>query len=724
MTDNGSSEELDSGAVSSVSIIESGPNVEQSTPSVQEQNQVTSDLAISNITQHTSNEQPTDENINKTNSESSEPVNDTSEDQPESLKLAKNKPPSPPTIKPVDPLDESITKNTTTNLDTTTSSADSSSPRQETSSSSQQTDSKIPSLYSNKQPPKQPQSQSQSSSSGSQWSSLFKRAIATVESTIDNVIEESVTSDIGSASKSTILTQTEPSKVQKEPTASTPPTSTITKNDAKPSNSGRLTMQERLAMAMKKSATSVPSRSSTASPRLSIDNASPRSSMDSPRSSTEIFSRPQAVLSSKALGQVNESADASTVSKPEPLPTSVNDSQTLKPKTSTDSLPTASTTISRAASPFNAIDNEQGGLILPDYPILNTILAHIETLGNDAESSLEVTEIKKDFEKFVSQLKARLEVTEEELSTYIEKTSSLESKLVFLAREEAERAKAVKMSSSGMEKKLAAKEEQFALLIEEGQLMSKKELKHMNTIKSFRSKAQDQERIANDAQDRQFRAEKEVAKLKEKIKTFSEIEKRQSADIKSKSRLENELENLRKERSQQDAEIEKLKEQVSTLQEKNNEEVAAQQTKALEAEKERSTALQQELSKVQLELTVSKEKNKVELAELESRIRKDTSASEETQSKMDKDIRALQAKVEVYRSRFEELSSGTSSDSQLTLLRQIEVLQSQHNIATENWTGIEQNLQNRITSLEQQLEESGSRENYFRKKVKTLVCAF
>lgn len=81
----------------------------------------------------------------------------------------------------------------------------------------------------------------------------------------------------------------------------------------------------------------------------------------------------------------------------------------------------------------------------------------------------------------------------------------------------------------------------------------------------------------------------------------------------------------------------------------------------------------------------------------------------------------MESRVEHFRAKSEELSSGTSGDNHVNLLRQIEVLQAQHDIATENWSGIESNLHSRIANLEQELEDNNSREAYLRKKVKSLT---
>ncbi|KAF5113171.1 hypothetical protein DV495_002280 [Geotrichum candidum] len=89
--------------------------------------------------------------------------------------------------------------------------------------------------------------------------------------------------------------------------------------------------------------------------------------------------------------------------------------------------------------------------------------------------------------------------------------------------------------------------------------------------------------------------------------------------------------------------------------------------------------------------------------------------------RLENDIRTLETKVEHFRAKSEELSSGRASDNNANLLRQIEVLQAQHDIATQNWSGIEANLQTRISNLEQEAEDNSSRESYLRKKVKTLT---
>lgn len=141
------------------------------------------------------------------------------------------------------------------------------------------------------------------------------------------------------------------------------------------------------------------------------------------------------------------------------------------------------------------------------------------------------------------------------LSTFVseshsaqEKINSLESKLKFLAREEAEFAKKEKSSSSGIQRKLAEKEEQVALLLEEGQILSKNELKHMTTIKNLRARERESDRHIKDAQKRQENAEREANKLRDQLRTLQDVEKKVNEAIKARTKAENENESLKKEK--------------------------------------------------------------------------------------------------------------------------------------------------------------------------------
>jgi chromosome segregation ATPase len=73
------------------------------------------------------------------------------------------------------------------------------------------------------------------------------------------------------------------------------------------------------------------------------------------------------------------------------------------------------------------------------------------------------------------------------------------------------------------------------------------------------------------------------------------------------------------------------------------------------------------------------------------------------------------------RARAEEVSSGATGDAQAKLLRQIETLQTQYAVASENWQGIEASLIARATNLEKERDEATRRETEMRRKAREVT---
>jgi predicted nucleic acid-binding Zn-ribbon protein len=74
--------------------------------------------------------------------------------------------------------------------------------------------------------------------------------------------------------------------------------------------------------------------------------------------------------------------------------------------------------------------------------------------------------------------------------------------------------------------------------------------------------------------------------------------------------------------------------------------------------------------------------------------------------------------MEVLRSRTEEVSASNTQDSQTKLLRQIETLQTQYSLASDNWQGIESSLNARVTALERERDDLAKRESDGRKRTR------
>jgi hypothetical protein len=80
--------------------------------------------------------------------------------------------------------------------------------------------------------------------------------------------------------------------------------------------------------------------------------------------------------------------------------------------------------------------------------------------------------------------------------------------------------------------------------------------------------------------------------------------------------------------------------------------------------------------------------------------------------------------MESLRSRAEEASSGATGETQAKLLRQIETLQTQYAVASENWHTLEGSLLSRLANVEKERDDTGRRESDLRKKIREMVTSF
>jgi chromosome segregation ATPase len=77
-----------------------------------------------------------------------------------------------------------------------------------------------------------------------------------------------------------------------------------------------------------------------------------------------------------------------------------------------------------------------------------------------------------------------------------------------------------------------------------------------------------------------------------------------------------------------------------------------------------------------------------------------------------------ESKMETLRAQVEEASLGSAGNAQAKLLRQIETLQTQSSIASENWQGIETSLLAKVSRLEKEKDDVTRKETESRRKAK------
>ncbi|KAF3099566.1 hypothetical protein TWF569_000762 [Orbilia oligospora] len=587
---------------------------------------------------------------------------------------------------------------------------------------------------------------------------FLQRAVAGVESRLDQVlasdpntaIDNSLSSTAGS---SNTVSNTSPTPTISSSTTTVPQASTVIK-DAKPTppvsasptpppGMGRMTMQERLAAAMARSGAtrssspavgSLSERAASPSPspavRRSVDDAeNVRKSVDIPaddkiteRTSSEEVSKvePTAELvavstESKPLEdqeQPSTNGVESTPTDPPPLRTSTD-----TPRKSLESQPR----VSIDAKPRASLDSRpRASIDKPRKSVEQPATAPTTTVSTPLTTTLTIEEL----ESTISQLRDDLATCEsrraEEASAASERIDSLEEKLKYLAKESVEEArKRIQTGgSSALEKELAKRDERIALLLEEGERLSKIELKHMNNIKRLRAKAQEDEKAAAEAKRKQEKAEKEASDLKEKTRKAVEAEKRANEKLRTMNRLEVDNESLKRERDILQISTSDLKLQLAKAVARADDAESKVQTEALEAERKLTADLREKLEKAQNDATAEKERSKSEIWTLQSKLERDGDRAKAVELELKNEVSMLETKLEIMRARAEEASTGTSGHTHAKLLRQIETLQSQYAVASENWQGIEASLMTRLTNVEKERDELSRKEGDVRKKAR------
>lgn len=363
-------------------------------------------------------------------------------------------------------------------------------------------------------------------------------------------------------------------------------------------------------------------------------------------------------------------------------------------------------------------------------PSLDVPRPSIQTLSSPKPNGFPLSEglqTPSNEQQIIDQMRSDFEVAElrrqEETHAYLERIDTLQSKLQYLIKEAAEAARIARSEAEAgsLEDKLASKDEKIALLMEEGHKLSQTELKHMSVIKKLRAKgAEDEKRIAETKRVSE-KHEKAAKDAQEKARRAEEAAKRAWEQARSLPRLAEDLDSMRADRDTQNTLIQDLQSRLAevTSAAKKAEEKA--QTEALQAEKKRAAELRDELSNIKIEKELAERQHQTELRELREMSEREKERARIAEIERQREQNILESRLEAYRARAEEASAGSGGDVQAKLLRQIETLQNQYAVASENWQGIEGSLLARASALEKERDEIAKREADIRRKARETV---
>lgn len=551
--------------------------------------------------------------------------------------------------------------------------------------------------------------------SGKGW---WNNAISGLESRLDNILaEEDKTGAVAKAAE-TVVKQED---AEKAPVDKKLNVEAASRNSSRSRPNSRL--QDRLAKAVNKGAESAASRASSdlgsrpESPALKAATGgadTERLSMDSKRS--EAVSKTEPTTNEETGSTKTEPAKVETTAKVE-----------SSPRPSTEQ-PAARVVADQPTSNRMSMTMSVPSIITPKDPSpRQSVDSNPPAVSEPTESGHTVEEVPRDAEELQSELsllrttyEESLKENREEVNSHLERIDALQTKLAYLAQQLATSAKAESTASDAepVDKKLAEKDAQIAALMEEGQRLSKTELKHLTTIKQIRAKVQETNKEISTLKQQLAKAEKGIAEQSERAKRAEATEKSMQEKLKIVGKIEKDIAVIKAEREEAQLTIAELRRQLSdALSRAENAEKKAQ-SGALESEKKATASLKEDIENLRIEKKLAEDRAKRELQNAQAEAKSEREKAKITELELRGDISNLESKLELLRSRTEEATSSATGDSQAKLLRQIETLQTQYSLASENWQGIESTLTSRVTALEKDRDETAKRESDVRKKAR------
>lgn len=512
---------------------------------------------------------------------------------------------------------------------------------------------------------------------GSRWGSLLSGAVAGLESRLDNIFAE----EEERAAKERAAAKAAPVIQQGASGVSTPT------NDR---------LKERLAKAVAKSSSQpsseLPSRSGTPLLDTGLPSRSITPLLDTGSPRTSIGSRPSADLptsTSEPAGDI-------------PLDPSPEPSASLL----TSGLPINPARISNDTSrPFSIqVDHDN------------------EANEANGDATIPRPEPRSDLEAFQPSVQVIRVTTEseEEMHAHLERIDALQAKLQYLARETVAAAKEANASASpgSAEQKIAEKDERIALLMEEGNKLSKTEMRNLAIIKKLRVKAAEEEKVNLDLQKRLSKLEEAEADLKQKLKQADQAEKLANERQKRLQQVERSLETIKNELESSQATITVLRKQLSDAEKRADEAEEIARKNASQVDTKKVTDLQDQIADLRIEKKLAEDRLAAEAKRSAEQTEKKTEQFVAREAELMTEVSNMESRMEALRSRAEAATSDFTGDAQAKLLRQVETLQTQYSLAAENWRTIEGSLNSRIAAIEKERDEFVKREADMRKKAR------
>ena len=149
--------------------------------------------------------------------------------------------------------------------------------------------------------------------------------------------------------------------------------------------------------------------------------------------------------------------------------------------------------------------------------------------------------------------------------------------------------------------------------MEEGQKLSKTEMKHMTTLKQLRAKGQEQNKEITTLKQRLTKAEKSITEQSERAKRAEASEKGAQEKLKIVDKIEKDINTIRAEREEANLTITELRKQLNEALSQAEDAEKRAKAGALEAEKRVTSSLQEDLDNLRIEKKLSEDRAKKEI---------------------------------------------------------------------------------------------------------------
>lgn len=249
------------------------------------------------------------------------------------------------------------------------------------------------------------------------------------------------------------------------------------------------------------------------------------------------------------------------------------------------------------------------------YDYQNDETVQPETTDGDAQPPLSMAEYQGQLAQMKTDYQAAEVQRQEEVHMYVERIDALQAKLHYLANEAAESARTTVSESSGdsWQWKLAAKDEQIALLMEEGRKLSKTELDQSTLIKKLRARSAEDSRTLADTKRRFAAGEKSVIDYAERLLRLEASHKEAVTKASRLVRFEREAEELRKARDACNITIDTLRRQADTVNVRAEAEQKKAVAMAVEAERKVIQSIRDDIANSKIEKQLGEDKHRARL---------------------------------------------------------------------------------------------------------------